>query len=229
MMEAGAQQKGIPRTVEVLLSISGLIASSPLLLITAVLIRIGSKGPVLFRQQRVGRGGKLFTLFKFRTMSTTQAGPLITAANDTRVTPIGRVLRKTKIDELPELWNVVIGEMSFVGPRPEVPDLVDLDDVRWNEVLSSRPGITDPVTLSLRNEERFLSDIPDKEKFYSEVLQPYKLDGYIKYLRKRTFATDIGVLIQTLKAIVMPHTATPPTPEEMISRRSQNADAPTVC
>jgi lipopolysaccharide/colanic/teichoic acid biosynthesis glycosyltransferase len=121
------------------------------------------------------------------------------------------LLRKTKLDELPELWNVVRGDLALVGPRPEVPGYVDLDNPLWQKVLEVRPGITDPVTLKLRNEEELLAGCgTDPEKFYLSMLQPYKLLGYVDYLRKRTWRTDVCVLIKTLFAVILPFQAPPP-------------------
>ncbi len=193
----------------------GLVFFGPVLAVFAALIKADSEGPIFFRQKRVGRGGESFTLFKLRTMTISQAGPLFTAANDKRVTSVGRLLRKTKIDELPGLWNVLRGDMSFVGPRPEVPEFVDLDDPRWSEILQIRPGITDPVTLRLRNEEDLLAGVVDRERFYREILQPYKLEGYLQFVRNKSLRADIGTIGRTLKAIALPHTAALPTLQEM--------------
>jgi lipopolysaccharide/colanic/teichoic acid biosynthesis glycosyltransferase len=124
-------------------------------------------------------------------------------------------LRRTKIDELPELWNVFRGDMRIVGPRPEVPQYVDKSDPIWTEILSCRPGITDPVTLRLRNEEHLLANVMDKQKFYVEVVQPYKLRGYIRYIRHRTWKSDIRIILRTFKAIAFPQTASTPSKEEM--------------
>jgi lipopolysaccharide/colanic/teichoic acid biosynthesis glycosyltransferase len=206
---------GIPRIFEIGLALAGLIGSAPVLVVAAILIRIGSKGPVLFAQKRIGRNGKEFTLRKLRTMTAASSGSKITAANDVRITRIGRMLRKTKIDELPELWNVLCGDMSLVGPRPEVPEFVDLKDPLWQEVLSHRPGITDPVTLRLRNEEQLLAKVVDKERYYIEVVQPYKLRGYARFVRDKSWKTDIRIIGRTLRAVVFPKTAEPPTKEEM--------------
>jgi lipopolysaccharide/colanic/teichoic acid biosynthesis glycosyltransferase len=193
----------------------GLILAAPALALSAVLIKVGSVGPVFFRQKRVGLYGKEFTLLKLRTMAVTQDGPKMTASNDARITPIGRILRKTKIDELPGLWNVLRGDMSFVGPRPEVPELVDLNDPRWKEILTALPGITDPVTLRLRNEESLLESVADKERFYREILQPFKLRGYVDFVRGKSWRSDIRIIFQTLRAIIFPNTAVPPTAAEM--------------
>ena len=193
----------------------GLVLAAPALAFSALLIKINSRGPVLFKQKRVGQYGREFTLLKLRTMTVTNDGPKFTATNDTRITSVGKILRKTKVDELPGLWNVLRGDMSFVGPRPEVPELVDLDDPSWKEILTALPGITDPVTLRLRNEESLLASVGDKERFYREVLQPFKLRGYVAFVRGKSWRSDIRIIVQTLRAIVLPNTAVPPTAAEM--------------
>src|SRR5205807_1084883 len=132
------------------------------------------------------------------------------------MTGLGRVLRKTKVDELPELWNVLKGDMSFVGPRPEVPKHVDLESAEWKTVLMVRPGITDPVTLRLRNEEELMTQIGgDREQFYRKRLQPFKLSGYCEYLHSRTLWSDLYVLVLSCLVVMMPSLAVPPTPEEL--------------
>lgn len=196
--------RGIPRTVEFVLAGVFLVLMSPLLLACSLLVTLSSKGPVLFRQRRVGRNGKVFVLFKFRTMRESEDGLLITAATDNRITPIGRFLRKWKLDELPEIYNVLRGDMSFVGPRPEVPQFVDIANPLWVIVLGVRPGITDPVTLSLRDEEAVLAMAEDKEQYYRDVVQPYKLKGYIRYLEVKSFRRDLRVIFRTLKVILTP-------------------------
>jgi lipopolysaccharide/colanic/teichoic acid biosynthesis glycosyltransferase len=199
------RNKGIPHLLEKVLALAGLAAFSPLLLISAVLILATSQGPVLFRQERIGRFGKPFTLFKFRSMHIYSRGPQVTAKGDSRVTAIGRLLRKSKVDELPELWNVVRGDLSLVGPRPEVPRYFNPDNPLWQMVLKTRPGITDPVTLQLRNEEELLQNCnSNPEHFYLKTLQPYKLLGYAEYIQRRTWRTDIGVLYRTVLAILLP-------------------------
>ena len=130
-------------------------------------------------------------------------GPEVTAAGDTRVTRVGRVLRRLKLDEVPQLWNVLKGEMSFVGPRPEVPAFVDLASETWRRVLSVRPGITDPVALALKDEEALLATVVgDRERFYRETLQPFKLQGYTDYIQNRTVWTDLAVISRTILAVV---------------------------
>jgi lipopolysaccharide/colanic/teichoic acid biosynthesis glycosyltransferase len=185
----------------------GLLLLSPVLLICAVLIRINSTGAILFRQKRVGLNGEIFTLYKFRTMFISSEGLPITAENDPRITAIGKILRKMKLDELPQLYNVLRGEMNFVGPRPEVAELVDFDCPKWQKVLSIRPGITDPVTLEFRNEGLLLSEVEDKLTFYREVIQPYKLNGYLSYVQNKCLKTDLKIIAQTLKALLFPQTA----------------------
>lgn len=195
---------GIARWLEVIISGLGMILSVPLLVPAAVAIALTSPGPIIFRQQRVGRNGELFVLYKLRTMRMVDEGPQVTARGDERVTTIGRILRRTKVDELPELWNVLKGDMSLVGPRPEVPRYVDLEDDMWGLVLQSRPGITDPVTLLLRNEEALLAEVKgDHERFYINTLQPLKLQGYVDYLRNRSWWSDIKVLSRTVFVLVI--------------------------
>lgn len=206
---AGPIGKGLPRSIEFLLAAAGLVFLSPVLALCALLVRKSSPGNILFRQQRVGQGGELFTLYKFRTMKAFGNGAPVTAADDIRITRAGRFLRKWKLDELPELYNVLRGEMSLVGPRPEVPELVDLANPAWNTILSVLPGITDSVTLYFRNEEAVLAAVDDKEAFYREVVQPYKIQGYLEYLQTKSAKTDLKILVQTIKVILFPHTAPP--------------------
>jgi lipopolysaccharide/colanic/teichoic acid biosynthesis glycosyltransferase len=209
-----AQHKGLPRWLEFFLASGALILLLPLLLVVAVIVKLTSRGPVLFQQERVGRFGKNFTLYKFRTMRVGNAGPQVTIKKDNRITWIGNILRKTKLDELPELWNIVRGDLSIVGPRPEVPKYVSLDNPLWQEVLQARPGITDTVTLRLRNEEEMLAAAKDPEQYYMDVLQPEKLKGYLSYLQNRTFKSDLWVIKETFVAIVFPFEAPPPKIEE---------------
>ena len=208
MSPSNERTDGISRIVEIVLALGGLIICSPLLFVAAVLIRATSPGPVLFRQQRVGRFGEPFELLKFRSMRIDNGGAQVTAKGDSRVTRVGRLLRKSKLDELPELWNVVRGDLSLVGPRPEVPRYVDIGNPLWRRTLDARPGITDPVTLRLRNEEELLASCAgDPEVFYLNSLQPYKLVGYIEYLEKRSWKTDLQVLMQSVQAVVIPSKA----------------------
>jgi lipopolysaccharide/colanic/teichoic acid biosynthesis glycosyltransferase len=215
---------GIPRWAEATVALAALIVLSPLLLAVGALIALTSCGPVVFRQRRVGLGGCHFTLYKFRSMQTGRVGPQVTARHDSRVTAIGRVLRKTKLDELPELWNVVRGDMSLVGPRPEVPRYVDAGSPTWAVVLRARPGITDPVTLRLRNEEELLSRVEgDRERYYLEKLQPYKLDGYAQYSAVRSWRSDVTVILETLLAVFIPSRAPSLEPSDLSAANYKKA------
>jgi lipopolysaccharide/colanic/teichoic acid biosynthesis glycosyltransferase len=214
MAEArSATHRGIPRALEALLAAGGLIISLPALAVAAVLVRATSRGPAIFRQQRVGRGGRPFTLYKLRTMRVSAEGPQVTARGDDRITPVGRFLRRSKLDELPQLWNVVRGDMTLVGPRPEVARYVDMQDPAWQRVLRVRPGITDPVTLRLRDEEALLAGVEgDRERFYREELQPGKLREYGAYLESRSAWTDVEVLYKTILAVLFPGRGAGPRP-----------------
>jgi len=168
--------------------------------VAAAAIVADSAGSPFFLHERVGRGGRRFLLWKLRTMRPGD-GPEVTAAGDSRVTRVGRVLRRLKLDELPQLWNVLKGEMSFVGPRPEVPRFVDLTSEIWRSVLTVRPGITDPVALALKDEEALLAKVAgDRDRFYRETLQPYKVRGYLEYLDRRTAWTDLALIVRTVLA-----------------------------
>lgn len=194
--------RGLPRPAEVGLALAGLVCAAPVLAIAGLAVAVTSGLPVFFRQTRMGRGGVPFTLVKLRTMRAGRSGPSVTARGDQRVTGVGRLLRRAKIDELPELWNVVRGEMSLVGPRPEVPELVDLEDPLWQAVLRVRPGLTDPVTVRLRDEEKILAESSDPGRFYRQTLQPQKLRGYVEYLSRRTWRSDLRVLWDTALAVL---------------------------
>jgi len=178
---------------------------APLWIAVAVWIRIDSPGPAYFRQERVGRQGQLFRILKFRTMYHDRrvTGPLVTFAGDPRVTRAGRWLRRTKIDELPQLWNVVVGEMSLVGPRPEVPKYVALYAHEARElILSVRPGITDPASIEFIEEESILANAGDPEEVYREIVLPKKIELYKRYVRSRTLLGDVLVLARTLGRLV---------------------------
>jgi lipopolysaccharide/colanic/teichoic acid biosynthesis glycosyltransferase len=216
--ELPAVRSGLPRSVEVLLSGAGLVVAAPIIGVAGALVALTSGLPVLFRQTRIGRGGRPFTLVKLRTMRARRGLP-VTAGDDARVTAIGRILRRSKLDELPELWNVLRGDMSFVGPRPEVPEYVDFDNPVWREVFLARPGLTDPVTLRFRNEEKLLEGVEgDRDAFYRQTLQPLKLDGYREYLRRRTWRSDVGVLLETIVAILWPARSGTPKASEMSAK-----------
>ena len=209
-------QPGLPRIADLVIAVVAMILAIPLFAAIAAAVAVSSGRPVIFTQLRAGRERKAFVLYKFRTMRRLNQGPHVTADGDVRITRIGRVLRKTKLDELPELWNVVKGDMALVGPRPEAVDYIDHTDLRWERILSVRPGLTDPVTLMLRNEQTVLRGAAtDPERFYLDVLQPLKLDGYLTYLQRRTWWTDVKVAIATIAAIFAPSRTPPPTPEQL--------------
>jgi lipopolysaccharide/colanic/teichoic acid biosynthesis glycosyltransferase len=211
-------KSGLPRQAEAAIALAGLVMVAPLIALAAIVIAATSPGPVIFRQKRMGRKGRPFTMYKLRTMRVTNSGPQVTAGDDVRVTPVGKFLRKAKLDELPELWNVLKGDMSLIGPRPEVLRYVDLDDPMWRLVLEARPGITDPMTLQLRNEEALLIEVEgDRERFYLETLLPFKLGGYLNYLQARSWRSDLKVLWQTILAVAFPNKAPLPTLEEIRS------------
>lgn len=207
---------GIPRPVEALVALAAVLVAAPVIAAAGLLVKLTSSGPALFRQERVGRHGRHFRLYKMRTMRAARGGPLLTARHDSRITPVGRLLRRTKIDELPQFWNVLKGDMSLVGPRPEVPRYVDHEDLRWKEILQVRPGITDPVTLRLRDEEALLASVEgDPDVFYREKLQPLKLAGYVQYLRRRTVWTDFGVFLGTLARLIVPSRRASPSAADL--------------
>jgi len=202
-------RNGLPRWAEATFAIAGLVVAAPVIGLTGLGIVVFSGRPIFFRQQRVGQHGDTFNLYKLRTMMPSVGGPQITSNGDSRITRLGRFLRNTKLDELPTLWNVLRGDMSLVGPRPEVPRFVQLADPTWQKVLAVKPGITDPVTVRLRSEADLLAEIDgDTEEYYTKELQPAKLKGYVAYLEGRTWRTDLKVLLQTIAAVVVPSEST---------------------
>lgn len=182
----------------------GLVLLSPLFLVVVAAIRASSPGPVFFRQARVGRGGTPFQMTKFRSMrpDAEKLGGPLTVGADPRITPIGAWLRKTKIDELPQLLDVVRGDMALVGPRPEVPKYVAHYTPEQRRVLEVRPGITDPASIQYRDESEVLAQSSDPERTYIEEVMPHKLAINLEYQARRTLASDIGVIFATLARIV---------------------------
>lgn len=191
------------RSFDLALSGFGIVLASPLLLLTAVLIKLTSSGPVIYRHRRVGLNGLTFDVLKFRTMvrDADQAGLSITSATDARITPVGRWLRRGKIDELPQLWNVLKGEMSFVGPRPEVPRYVESYSQLQHRVLSVRPGITDLASIAYRHEEVLLAGCDDLDRHYREVVLPDKLNSNLAYLDRISLLYDLSLLLRTARAV----------------------------
>lgn len=190
--------------VERLLAAIALLLLSPFLAVVAAAIVIGNGRPVFFRQERLGKDGASFRIFKFRSMRANQSGTAITAEGDARITGLGRCLRRYKIDEIPQLWNVVRAEMQLIGPRPEVPAFVDPREPSWQAALSVLPGITDPATLMFRNEEELLARVQDPELYYRQILLPKKLRLSIGYHRSRTFRRDCMVLALTVLYSIAP-------------------------
>jgi lipopolysaccharide/colanic/teichoic acid biosynthesis glycosyltransferase len=193
---------GGKRIFDVLTSAVALMLLAPLFFLISALVGLTSPGPVLFRQQRVGRLGRTFEILKFRSMRDDpgKGGPLVTSAGDSRVTRVGAVLRRTKFDELPQFWNVLCGDMSLVGPRPEVPYYVTRYTTEQQAVLRVRPGITDAASIQYRFEEQLLGQQSDPGDFYVRVLMQAKLDINLQYLSKISFSHDILIILRTIWA-----------------------------
>ncbi len=181
------------------MALVGLVVLSPLLAVVALLIAIKMPGePVLFRQKRVGQYGELFTMVKFRSMTVAHGGSSISVAGEARITPLGAKLRKYKLDELPELWNVLIGDMSFVGPRPDVPGYADKLVGEDREILQLKPGITGPASLKYRNEEEILASVEDPIRYNDEVIFPDKVRINREYMEEWSFWGDIRIIFKTV-------------------------------
>lgn len=192
------------RLFDMIASGLGLIVLSPLFLVLAIWIRCDSKGPVFYRQVRVGRGNKDFRIFKFRSMRVgSDKGSLVTiGGHDPRITRSGYFIRKSKLDELPQLINVFVGDMSLVGPRPEVRHYVDYWTPEQMHVLDVRPGITDPASIKFRNENELMEQADDPEKYYIEVIMQEKIKLYLEYVEKHSFLYDIGLIFKTFWVII---------------------------
>lgn len=188
------------RAFDVIFALIGLILLFPLGLVVALAIKLTDRGPVFFGQTRIGRFGRPFRIWKFRSMlvDAQSMGPPVTKSRDPRITPIGRWLRSTKLDELPQLGNVLTGEMSFVGPRPEVPRYVNLYTPEQREILQFKPGITDMPTLKFRNEQELLSGAPDVDDFYIRFCLPRKIALNLQYAQQASLPYDIWIIVQTL-------------------------------
>lgn len=176
----------------------GLLSLWWLMLLVAICIKVKMPGPILFRQQRVGREGRLFTMVKFRTMLVNHGGNSVSVAGESRITPLGSVLRRWKLDELPELWNVLLGDMSFVGPRPDVPGYADTLTGEDREILQLRPGITGPASMKYRNEEEILSAVENPQKYNDEVIFPDKVRINRLYLHDHSFFLDLKMIVATV-------------------------------
>lgn len=180
-------------------SLLGLIIATPIFMVVALLIKIKMPdGPIIFRQKRVGRNGELFTIFKFRTMSVHHNQSSISIAGEKRITQLGKILRHYKIDELPELWNILIGDMSFVGPRPDVPGYADCLQGDDRRILQLRPGITGPASLKYRNEEYLLAQQVNPQAYNDNVIFPDKVRLNLYYLDHYNFWDDIRMIVATV-------------------------------
>lgn len=194
----------VKRVFDVTCALLGVLILSPLLIIVAILVKLDSPGPAIYRQIRVGKDERPFELFKFRSMyvDADQRGRNITTAGDPRVTSFGTFLRKSKIDELPQLINVIRGDMSLVGPRPEVPEYVEkYPPEAKQKIFSVRPGITDNASILFRNEGDLLSSAKDPTKFYVTEILPKKISVYEEYADTHTFSGDIGIIFRTISAV----------------------------
>ena len=192
------------RAMDIAISTAALCVLWPVFLLIALAIVIDDPGPVFYRQVRVGRGGRPFRIFKFRTMvvDADKKGLSITVGRDSRITRVGAFLRKTKLDELAQLLNVLCGQMSFVGPRPEVPRYVELYTPYQRQVLLVRPGITDYASIAYRNENDLLAGADDPEKMYIETIMPDKIELNMKYLREISPLADIRLILSTIAAVI---------------------------
>jgi lipopolysaccharide/colanic/teichoic acid biosynthesis glycosyltransferase len=190
----------IKRCFDISASLAGIIILLPVMLIMAILVRLLMGPPVFFRQMRVGKDGHEFQLIKFRSMTVSKGAEKgeFKPGNLDRVTSLGRFLRKTKFDEIPQLLNVLKGDMSLVGPRPEVKKWVDVYPERWTAIHKMRPGITDPASLNYRKEEELLAGSLEPEKVYREEILPQKLSLYDEYIRKRNMLMDFSIIMKTI-------------------------------
>lgn len=191
------------RVFDVIVSSVGLVVASPVMALISVAVKRDSPGPVIFRQQRVGLGGRSFDIWKFRTMRQGAVGASLTVGDDPRITRSGRFLRSTKLDELPQLVNVLRGEMSLIGPRPEVPHYVGMWPADARErILSVRPGITDPASIQFRRESEELALAEDPEAHYVDVVLPRKVELYCHYVDNRSLLGDLRILARTAASVV---------------------------
>lgn len=204
VLEKRKVQLFFKRAMDIVISGAALLVIWPVFLIIALAIVIDDPGPVFYRQVRVGRGGRTFRIFKFRTMiaDADKKGLAITVGRDSRITRVGAFLRKTKLDELAQLMNVFVGDMSFVGPRPEVPHYVDMYTPYQRQVLLVRPGITDYASIAYRNENELLAEADDPEKCYIEEIMPAKIEWNMKYLHEISPLADIRLIFKTIAAVV---------------------------
>jgi len=191
------------RVFDIIFSLVGVVLLFPLFIVVGLWIKLSSKGSIFFIQKRVGRDFKEFNLYKFCSMVTgaQSNGPGVTSKDDSRITNVGKFIRSTKIDELPQLFNVLKGDMSLVGPRPELKKFVDTKKKEYKKILSIKPGITDSASIEFRDEEKLMSQYKDKEKSYIDIILPKKIKLYYKYMDNISFINDVKLILQTLKVI----------------------------
>ena len=192
------------RIFDLMVSFVGLVLFSPVFIIISLLIKFQDDGPVFFKQHRVGKDGKLFMLFKFRSMKVNELSKTgsFEPGDISRITKIGKFLRRTKLDELPQLYNVLIGDMSIVGPRPEVEKWITVYPEKWKLILSVKPGLTDNASIVFRREETLLAESDDPEKTYGEIILPKKLDLSKSYVLNNSFSGDLKLIFMTLYSLI---------------------------
>ncbi len=194
----------VKRVFDFIVSALGIVVFSPLLIVSALLVKVDSPGPIFFKQQRIGKEFRPFWIYKFRTMrASLDQGPNITIGNDPRITGIGRLLRQTKIDELPQLINILRGEMSFVGPRPEVPQYVQLYRKEYQQILTVRPGLTDLASLKYRDEAALLASAENPEEEYVRRILPDKIMLATDYIQRASFFFDLRLILETILRLVL--------------------------
>ena len=201
---ASRKARVLKAVVDRSVAFAGLLVCAPVLVVCAIAVWLDDGAPIFFGQVRVGKEGRPFRLVKFRSMRQAKSGARITVSGDTRITRVGAFLRRYKLDEAPQLWNVLKGDMSLVGPRPEVPSFVNLTSPEWRTVLAVKPGITDLATLVYRNEETELGTVADPERYYTEVVLPAKLGLSIAFIRAAGFWLESKLIVCTVYYSVFP-------------------------
>ena len=191
------------RIFDIVATLLGSVLLFPLIVVIVLWIKLSSRGPLFYTQERVGKNFKEFNLYKFRSMivDADKVGPSVTSGDDPRITKVGKIIRRTKIDELPQLWNVLKGDMSLVGPRPEVMKFVEQKKEDYKNILCVKPGITDNAAIEFRDEEILMQQYEDKETAYIEIVLPQKIKLYHQYIMTLSFFNDIKLILKTLKVI----------------------------
>ncbi|MGL4866428.1 MAG: sugar transferase [Cetobacterium sp.] len=193
------------RLFDIVASLIGLIVFSPVMLVVAIIVKVTSSGPILFSQKRLTKGMREFNIYKFRSMVSNELREKNTVqikGSSSEITPIGKFMRKTKIDELPQFWNILKGDMSFIGPRPELPRRLKYYDKRQKEIFSVRSGISSPASIVFSDEEYLMNQVKDPEKFYIQEIMPYKIELNLYYIEYQSFFYDIWLIVATLLKIV---------------------------